>query len=90
MWTRDKKICSIGIKIKRWVTYHGLALNINPDMRYFNNIHPCGMKGIEIGCLANYKSTVEIETIADDIINQFQLVFDVKGLGKDLSSIEPL
>lgn len=39
----NKKIASIGLRIKKWISYHGLALNINPDMRYFNYIHPCGI-----------------------------------------------
>ena len=39
----NKKIASFGIRIKKWVSYHGLALNINPDMRYFKNIVPCGI-----------------------------------------------
>lgn len=38
-----KKIASIGIRIKKWVTYHGVAININPDMAKFANIRPCGL-----------------------------------------------
>ena len=47
IWVQDnninKKIASIGIKLKKWVSYHGLALNVNPNMGYFNNINPCGI-----------------------------------------------
>ncbi|WHA05518.1 lipoyl(octanoyl) transferase LipB [Candidatus Bandiella numerosa] len=39
----NKKITSIGIKVKKWVSYHGLAINVNPDMSFFNNINPCGI-----------------------------------------------
>ena len=39
----NKKITSIGIKVKKWVSYHGAAINVNPDMRFFNNINPCGI-----------------------------------------------
>jgi lipoyl(octanoyl) transferase len=42
--TGEKKISAIGIKIKKWVSYHGIALNINPDLAGFNNIVPCGIK----------------------------------------------
>ena len=38
-----KKICAMGVRCSRWVTMHGLALNINPDLSYFNNIVPCGI-----------------------------------------------
>jgi lipoyl(octanoyl) transferase len=44
----EKKISAIGIKIKKWVSYHGIALNINPDLVGFNNIVPCGIKEVGI------------------------------------------
>ncbi len=40
---KARKICAIGVRASRWVTMHGLALNINTDLSYFNFIHPCGM-----------------------------------------------
>lgn len=40
----EKKICAIGIKVKRWVSYHGIAINIAPDLSNFNHIVPCGIK----------------------------------------------
>ncbi len=51
VWVEDKKICFIGIGISRWVSFHGLSLNVNPDLKYFSYINPCGMKGIEITSL---------------------------------------
>ena len=41
---QEKKIAALGIKIKKWVSYHGIAININPEMSGFNNIVPCGIK----------------------------------------------
>lgn len=43
LWVGDKKIASIGVAIKRWVTYHGLAINIENDPLAFTGINPCGM-----------------------------------------------
>jgi len=40
---KERKICAMGVKSSRWVTMHGLALNVNPDMDYFENIVPCGI-----------------------------------------------
>ena len=45
VWCEDKKIASVGIGCKRWVTIHGFALNINCDLDNFNPIIPCGIKG---------------------------------------------
>jgi len=43
VWVGDKKVCSIGIAVRRWVTYHGLALNVDPNMSHFALIKPCGL-----------------------------------------------
>ena len=47
--SKEKKIGAIGLRIKRWVTYHGLSFNINPNLKYYENITACGLK--------NYSST---------------------------------
>ena len=42
--SNPRKICALGVKASRWVTMHGLALNVNNDLSYFNDIVPCGIK----------------------------------------------
>lgn len=44
VWVGERKVASIGIAIKKWVTYHGLALNIDQDVSAFSGIHPCGLR----------------------------------------------
>ncbi len=46
VWTRGRKIASIGIHVKQWVTFHGFALNVNNDLSYFDLIVPCGIKDV--------------------------------------------
>ncbi len=43
VWVDGKKICSIGVAVRKWVTYHGFALNVNPNMNHFSLINPCGL-----------------------------------------------
>lgn len=43
VWVEDKKIASIGIGVKKWITFHGLAVNLNTDLSYFSLIRPCGL-----------------------------------------------
>ena len=43
--TYDKKIAALGLRVKKWVTFHGLALNVNPNLNFFTNINPCGISG---------------------------------------------
>ena len=47
--SKEKKIGAIGLRIRKWITYHGLSFNINPDLKYYENITACGLK--------NYSST---------------------------------
>jgi len=48
VWSQGEKIASIGIAVRRWVSYHGFALNVAPDLRFFDLIHPCGLRGIQM------------------------------------------
>ena len=41
---KEKKISAIGLRVKKWITYHGMSFNINPDLKYYNLIHSCGLK----------------------------------------------
>ena len=45
VWVGPKKIASIGIAVRQWVSYHGFALNVSIDLRYFRMIRPCGLDG---------------------------------------------
>lgn len=48
LWIGEKKIASIGVQIKKWVTFHGMAINLNNDLCIFDFIVPCGLDGVEM------------------------------------------
>jgi len=48
LWVGDKKIASIGVQIKKWVTFHGMAINLNNDLSIFGYIVPCGLDGVSM------------------------------------------
>jgi lipoate-protein ligase B len=52
VWTRGRKIASIGIHVKQWVTFHGFALNVSTDLSYFDLIVPCGIKDVTMTSVA--------------------------------------
>jgi lipoyl(octanoyl) transferase len=52
VWTRGRKIASIGIHVKQWVTFHGFALNVSTDLRGFDLIVPCGIQGVVMTSVA--------------------------------------
>jgi lipoate-protein ligase B len=51
VWVGERKIASLGIAVRRWVSYHGLALNVEPDLSQFDLIHPCGLRGVRMTSL---------------------------------------
>jgi lipoyl(octanoyl) transferase len=52
VWIGARKIASIGVGIRRWVTFHGLAVNVDPALRYFDTIVPCGIEGCRMTSIA--------------------------------------
>lgn len=75
-----RKICAMGVRASRWVTMHGLALNVNADLGYFDNIVPCGIKekavtslNVELG-----KTTVDIEEVKKRFLEHFKILFVAK------------
>ncbi len=52
VWAGGGKIASIGIAVRRWVAYHGVALNVSPDLSFFDLVVPCGLEGMKITSMA--------------------------------------
>jgi lipoate-protein ligase B len=52
VWAGEEKIASLGIAVRNWVGYHGFALNVAPDLGFFELIHPCGLRGIHMTSVA--------------------------------------
>ena len=52
VWVGEEKLASIGVAVRRWVSYHGFALNVSPDLSDFSLMHPCGLHGISMTSLA--------------------------------------
>jgi len=81
VWIGNNKICAIGIGINRWVTRHGFALNVNTDLKYFNNINPCGF--INKGVTSIYQETgkkLVLERVMEDYLQIFSEVFSIKQI----------
>jgi len=52
VWVGDAKLASVGVAVRRWVAYHGFALNVLTDLSGFSLIHPCGLKGVRMTSMA--------------------------------------
>ncbi|MFQ5834605.1 MAG: lipoyl(octanoyl) transferase LipB [bacterium] len=76
VWVGKKKIASIGIGVKRWITYHGLSLNVNIDLSYFSLINPCGLNENDMTSLTEILSfEVKVDTVKSLFVNSFCEVF---------------
>ena len=64
VWAGDRKIASIGVGVRRWVTYHGFALNVCTDLSYFRRIHLCGLVGREATSISE---SIGREVPVDDV-----------------------
>ncbi len=79
VWVGGEKICSIGIQVSRHITMHGFALNVNPDLRYFECIKPCGLKSAVMTSISKIlEYPVEVEAIIESLLNSFSETFGLK------------
>jgi len=73
IWVDDKKVGSIGIGVKKWVTYHGLAINVNLDLLPFSFIRPCGIEGADMTSIEDLlQREVDIKDAKDRIKTSFK------------------
>ncbi|PYT04074.1 MAG: lipoyl(octanoyl) transferase [Acidobacteria bacterium] len=87
VWVGNEKIGAIGVRIARWITSHGFALNVNTDLDYFKMIVPCGITGKGVTSLSRLIGRkVELHEVADVAASQFAQVFERQIIGRDSAS----
>lgn len=73
---KARKICAMGVKCSRWVTMHGLALNVNSDLNYFNNIIPCGITDKAVTSIQKeLNHSVDMKEVKKFLLNHFESLF---------------
>lgn len=81
---RPRKICAFGVKTSRWITMHGLALNVNPDLSYFNNIVPCGIQDKAVTSLQlELGRSVEVNEVQPILQNKIVDLFEMNLIAHD-------
>lgn len=79
---KARKICAMGVRCSRWVTMHGLALNVNANLDYFNNIIPCGINDKAVTSLhKELGREVSMAEIKEKLKRNFATTFEVEVLG---------
>ena len=76
---KSRKICAMGVKASRWVTMHGLALNVNTNLNFFKNIIPCGIDNKSITSISEErKKLIDLKIVKQKIIENFLKVFSAE------------
>jgi len=80
VWLDAGKVAAIGVAVRRWVSYHGFALNVSPEMRHFGLIVPCGLRGEPVTSLAEtLHKTIPMERVKGAVIDATVEVFGFAG-----------
>ncbi|MEH2061985.1 MAG: lipoyl(octanoyl) transferase LipB [Nostoc sp.] len=78
VWLQGRKVAAIGIKVSRWITMHGFALNVCPDMTGFERIVPCGISDKPVGSLAEWIPDITCQDVRFYVAQSFAEVFGVE------------
>ena len=71
----EEKIAAIGIRLKKWVSFHGISINIKPDLSHFGGIVPCGLKEFGVTSFEKLGITASFDEIVDVMVQEFGKVF---------------
>jgi len=79
---KARKICALGVRCSRWVTMHGLAFNVNPDLDYFNNIIPCGIDNKAVTSMQKeLRHEVDINQVKKILKHHISVLFNMEIAG---------
>jgi len=88
VWVEGEKIASVGVAIKRWVSFHGLSLNYETDLKYFELINPCGLEGKKMTSMAKILGTeISRKHLVERISFHFMQIFERDWKEKKLEEI---
>jgi lipoyl(octanoyl) transferase len=73
---REDKIAAIGVRVRRWVTFHGVSLNVNPDLTHFSGIVPCGVRDHGVTSLADLGIDASMKDVDAALRVSFAKIFD--------------
>jgi lipoyl(octanoyl) transferase len=71
VWADNRKIAAIGMRVSKWVTMHGFALNVSTDLSLYDGIIPCGITSRGITRIVNYKPEIQMKQVKENIIKKF-------------------
>ena len=85
----EKKIAAVGVRIRHWVTYHGIAINVNPDLSHFGGIVPCGIREFGVTSIHDLGKSISMKELDDVLQKEFEAVFgsdQSAAMGRDCAA----
>ena len=82
----EAKIAAIGVRVRRWVTYHGIAVNLDPDLSHFSAIVPCGLKQFGVTSMRKLGSKATMAELDERLIASFEDVFGESSTGSTIDA----
>jgi lipoyl(octanoyl) transferase len=76
---QEKKIAALGIRLRQWVSFHGIAINVSPDLKHFGGIVPCGLSTFGVTSLKDLGITASLEEVDHVLMQQWQEVSLLRG-----------
>ena len=89
VWTPEGKIASIGVKVSKWTTYHGFALNIFDKLEGFDFINPCGNQEEKVASVHTFNTDISFDDVVNKITETFVAEFGYKDVGIQMSQFTP-
>jgi lipoyl(octanoyl) transferase len=91
VWTQGRKIASIGVHARDWVTWHGFALNVSTDLTYFDLMVPCGIQAVTMTSVEReLGGGVEMAAVEDAVARAFGDVFSLRPKSLPLNDLDAL
>ena len=78
VWVDRKKIVSIGIGVRKWVSFHGMSINVQPDLKLFSMIRPCGLDVQMTSIKALRGNEVPMQEVKSKVLKHFKNIFDLE------------
>ena len=74
VWVKDEKIAALGVKISRWITMHGFALNVHPDLSWYQGMIPCGISKFGVTSIEHQlHKIIKMETVKEIVIEEMNV-----------------
>ena len=82
----QEKIAAIGVRLKKWISFHGISINLNPDLSHFEGIVPCGIQDFGVTSLHKLGKKISMVELDEALKSNFEIIFGHTTPSKNLNN----